>query len=80
MMETVKRSSNFEDFNSKNTNAFSKDQHDHDPKSNSNIVSKFNIPSETNCNDIQGLTIYPKSEIVSDFNNTCPIIWHLILL
>ena len=70
IMEAVKRSSTFEDFNFKNMNAFSKDWHDHDSKSNPNIVSNFNIPSETNRNDSQCLTTCPRSEIVSDFNNT----------
>ena len=43
LIEAVKRSSTFKDFNSKNMNAFSKDWHDHNSKSNPNIVSNFNI-------------------------------------
>ena len=40
--------------NSKTTNVFCQDWHDHDSMSNPNIVTNFNIPSETNRNDSQG--------------------------
>ena len=68
--EAIKRSSTFEALPSKNTHVFSKDWHDHDSKNNPNVVSNFIIPSENNCNDSQCLTTYPRSEIVSSFNNT----------